>query len=445
MGNCSSLAFFNRPLLVMPEFRTMRINLETAVFWFNLENAIGHARVGSDWPDPARRDNAAPPWAQGGTTTLGASSRAQSGLERSHPSGGSIGSQKHQQNQVLIEGLKRSIAFSRFTSWAVKLLCWVGVWALCACGGGSGGGGIAVASTVPAVAAEATTQELQCQAAGWSREVVSAAGLQRLVLWKAPAAWSSGAVVVMHGGGGSHTNFCVANVASIAPQVRFTELALAQGFAVFLLDSSDQVSDSEGRVCGKVWDDEVRTRPNLDLPFIEDVLRRVIPAKRPVGGRSDVFVTGHSSGGYMALRAASRLPDWVTAFAPVSSGDAYGWFRDCTRRPGDRVNVAGAGFDNETKRQIIEAGACEASSYPNEKPWDGSASATKPMFRQFHHAQDGINDRSCVDKARRQLLSRGYAEQAPFMLDGGTRNADAHAWLDEYSAPMLAFFASRLR
>ena len=147
----------------------------------------------------------------------------------------------------------------------------------------------------------------------------------------------------------------------------------------------------------------------------------------------------------MTVRAASRFPELVTAFAPVSSGDPYGWFRDCTRRPGDRANVAGAGFDNETRRQIVEPGACEASNYPNEKTWDGAPGATKPAFRQFHHAQDGINDRSCVAKVRAQLLARGYPEEAPFMLDGGSRSVDAHMWLDEYSAPLLAFFASRLR
>ncbi len=318
-------------------------------------------------------------------------------------------------------------------------------WLVCAlmlgaCGGGGSGG-----SSGPAAAPPPTAQELQCQGSGWAREVVPTAGLQRLVLWKAPASWARGAIVILHGGGGSHTNFCVANVESIAAQVRFTDLALAQGFAVFLIDSSDQVSDNEGRLCGKVWDDEVRARANLDLPFLEDLLRRVIPAKRPQGGRSEVFLTGHSSGGYMAVRAATRLAELVTAFAPVSSGDPYGWFRDCTRRPGDRLNVAGAGFDNETRLQIVVPGACESSSQAHEKPWDGAASAARPAFRQFHHAQDGINDRSCVAKVRAQLLARGYPEEAPFMLDGGSRSADAHAWQDDYSAPLLAFFTSRLR
>jgi hypothetical protein len=82
---------------------------------------------------------------------------------------------------------------------------------------------------------------------------------------------------------------------------------------------------------------------------------------------------------------------------------------------------------------------------PNEKPWDGALGAAKPAFRRFRHAQDGINDRSCVAKVRAQLLARGYAEETPLMLDGGPRRVDAHAWLDVYGAPLLAFLASRLR
>jgi poly(3-hydroxybutyrate) depolymerase len=289
-------------------------------------------------------------------------------------------------------------------------------------------------------------QETQCYAAGWQRLVLPVAGLPRLVLWKAPpGAWSGGAIVVMHGGGGQHTNFCVANVALIAPQVRFTAAALAQGYAVFLLDSSDRVTDREGRLCGKVWDDELRARPNLDLPFVEELLRVAIPARRPAGSRADLYLTGLSSGGYMTTRAATHLGDLVTAFAPVSSGDPYGWFRDCSPRPGDRANVFGAAFDNETRRQITEPGACDAAATPNEQPWDGVAAARRPPFRLFHHAQDGIHDRSCAEKLRRQLVQHGYPETPPFTLDGGTRSADAHYWQDAYNAELLAFFASQRR
>ena len=118
--------------------------------------------------------------------------------------------------------------------------------------------------------------------------------------------------------------------------------------------------------------------------------------------------------------------------------------RDCTPRPGDRPNVFGAGFDIETRRQVVEPGACDATAHPNEKTWDVVSDAPKPAFRQFHHAQDGIHDRSCVAKARSQLLARGYPEATPFTLDGGSRSIDMHYWLDDYNGPILSFFQSRL-
>lgn len=311
---------------------------------------------------------------------------------------------------------------------------------LAGCGGGSGGATPLDPGPAP------TVQEQQCQARGWVREVILVQGQSRLVLWKAaPGPWTRGALVVLHGGGGSHTNYCVANVESIAAQVRFTDQALARGFAVFLLDSSDQITDHENRLCGKVWDDEVRTRANLDLPFVGELLALVIPARRPAGSRAEVFVTGHSSGGYMTVRLASHFADRISAFAPVASGDPYGWYRDCTRRAGDRPNVFGAGFDAETRRQIIEPDACRASAYPNERPWDGGSIAVKPPFKIFHHAQDGINDRSCVDKIRLQLAARGFPQEAAFTLDGGPRSAEAHAWQDAYNAPLLDFFESQAR
>lgn len=283
-------------------------------------------------------------------------------------------------------------------------------------------------------------------AAGWQRLVIDAAGLQRAVLWKAPAVgWTRGALVVLHGGGGQHANFCVANSSVIAAQVRFTDAALAQGFAVFLPDSSDRVTDTEGRRCGKVWDDEVRARANLDLPLFEHLLGNAIPGLRPTGARNEVFLVGHSSGGYMTVRSATRLADRISAFASVAGGDPYGWFRDCTPRAGDRINVFGAAFDNETRRQIIEPGACASASQPNEKPWDGAALAARPPWRVFHHVQDGINDVSCVEKLRGQLRARGYPESAPFVLDVGLRSADAHAWQDDYNQPLLDFFSSHLR
>lgn len=288
-----------------------------------------------------------------------------------------------------------------------------------------------------------TPQEDQCIAAGWRRELLRTVGSQRQVLWKAPAGpWSRGAIVVLHGGGGSYTNFCVANAALIAAQVRFTDAALARGYAVFLADSSDRVTDREGRLCGKVWDDEVRERGNLDLPFLEQLLRERIPALRPTGSHAALFMTGLSSGGFMTVRAATSIGELISAFAPVAAGDPYGWTRDCTPLLTDRVNVFGHAVDNETRRPISHIGACIAAAYPNERPWGGSALTRRP-YRIFHHVQDGVLDRSCVDKLQTQLAARGYAATAPYMLDGGRRSVSAHHWQEGYNAPLLDYFESQ--
>ncbi len=293
--------------------------------------------------------------------------------------------------------------------------------------------------------ADVASQEKQCLARGWQRVEMQVAGLARELLWKAPAGpWSRGAIIVLHGGGGQHIQWCVANALVVAPQVRFSELALAEGFAVFLLNSSDRVTDNDGRVCGKVWDDEVRKRPNLDLPFIGETIRELVPRLRPAGSRKEIFVTGLSSGGYMTVRAATHFDDLVTAFAPVSSGDPYGWQRVCEAGLTSRTTVHGVGFDSETGKRIIERDACRAQAYPHEKPWDSARPAVKPAFRIFHHEQDGINDRSCSEKAGTLLRQHGYPGPPDFVLRGGRRSLANHLWQDAYNRPLLDFFSSQL-
>jgi poly(3-hydroxybutyrate) depolymerase len=288
-------------------------------------------------------------------------------------------------------------------------------------------------------------QERQCMARGWKRIAMQVDGVPRELLWKAPEGpWSKGAMIVLHGGGGEHFQWCVANASVAAPQVRFSEMAVADGFAVFLLNSTDRVTDNQARSCGKVWDDEVRMRPNLDLPFIGTVIRDTVPRLRPVRSRSEVFITGFSSGGYMAARAATRFDNLVAGFAPVSSGDPYGWHRVCVAGMTPRDTVHGAGFDNETGKQITERDACRAESYRNEKPWESSRPPVKPAFRVFRHEEDGINDQSCGQKISKLLRQHGYPGSPDFVLQGGRRSVEHHLWLDAYNRPVLDFFASRL-
>lgn len=295
--------------------------------------------------------------------------------------------------------------------------------------------------------ADTPFQESQCMRRGWQPVVLYVGGLERRILWKGPdGPWTKGAILVLHGGGGHHFQFCVANASIVKPQIQFTELAIKSGFAVFLLESSDRVTDNEGRLCGKVWDDEVRSRPNLDLPFIEIVIRTTIPKARPPGSRNEIFVTGLSSGGYMTVRAATRFGNAITAFAPISSGDPYGWHRVCEKGTTRRSTVHGAGFDNETGKQIIEPDACRSASYPNEKPWDGADLTRKPVFRIFHHRYDGINDLSCSEKVATLLRQHGYPEVPAYqVVSNERRSLENHLWLDDYNHPLLEYFTSQIR
>jgi poly(3-hydroxybutyrate) depolymerase len=283
-----------------------------------------------------------------------------------------------------------------------------------------------------------------CAQNGWQQVEFSVAGHKRAYFWKGPpGAWSKGTIIVMHGGGGSHHQFCALAGPLTNAQVRFTDMAVQRGFGVLVLNSTDKITDSEGRLCGKIWDDEVRNRPNIDLPFIRAVITEHIPKLRGGNGASAVFLTGLSSGGYMTVRAATELSSLVTAFAPVSNGDPYGWHRVCVPKPGGRQDVHGAGYDNDTGKEIIEQGSCAAvSGYKNEAPWPQAAAGQKPVFKIFHHRQDGVNDFSCNERVRSQLLAHGYPEEERFALDsGGRRRLVNHFWLDDYNAPILDFFA----
>ena len=291
---------------------------------------------------------------------------------------------------------------------------------------------------------EPAPQERQCMARGWKRATMQVDGLSRELLWNASSGpWSRGAIIVLHGGGGHHFQWCVANAPLVAPQVRFSEMAVAEGFAVFLLNSSDLVTDRDERQCGKVWDDEVRNRRNLDLPFVGAVVRELVPRLRPAGSREAVFITGLSSGGYMSVRAATHFDNLLTAFAPVSSGDPYGWHRVCEAGTTPRTTVHGAGFDNETGKQITVRDACRAQAYPNEKPWDSASPTVKPAFRMFRHEEDGINDQSCGEKVSTLLRDHGYRGLPDFVLRGGRRSLVNHLWLDAYNRPILDFFSTR--
>ena len=282
---------------------------------------------------------------------------------------------------------------------------------------------------------------------GWQQIEFEASGQKRRLLYKGPqGAWENGAILVLHGGGGRPEDFCDDSSQLLAPQVRFTDLAIEQKFAVFVLDSTDIVTDNEGKTCGKVWDDEVRERKNMDLPYLNQILQEVTPGKRPAGSNVAMFMLGHSSGGYMTVRAASHMGHLLNAFSVISSGDPYGWARKCDRKYGDkRETVNGAGFDNETGREIIQANSCLSQTNTNEKQWD-QYEGRKPKFRIFHNQFDGINDISCGNKIEKNLQKNGFTGEPTYhaQKQDGRRRLIYHFWANEYNTEILGFFKRNL-
>lgn len=290
-----------------------------------------------------------------------------------------------------------------------------------------------------------TSAEAACVDGGWAHASLTIGGLERSLLWRGPPAqWTQGAIIVLHGGGGRASDFCSGGPL-VQPQIAFASQAIARGFAVFVLDSTDGlVTDAQGRPCGKRFDFSVLLRANLDLPFIDHVGQQFIPSVRPAGSAQQRFLTGLSTGGYMTIRAATALDAWVTAFAPVSAGDPYGTDTICDPALSPRDSAVGILVDRETRLEITEDGACASDAgMPNESTWDTTHPAQRPGFRQFHHASDGIVDLSCMQKANAQLLAHGYPGAAPALVPpAAAKSPLLHLWLNVYNQPLLDAFDS---
>lgn len=286
--------------------------------------------------------------------------------------------------------------------------------------------------------------EIQCSNAGWHKITTTIDGRERQLMYKGPVGVWKGSIVVMHGGGGDYTQWCYTSAPAIKPQVDFSDLAVSRGFGVFLLDSTnDVVTDANGRLCGKRFDATVvdgRTT-NVDLPYIERVIKEIIPSKRPSGSSPSIFMTGESTGGYMTTRASTHFDNLITAFAPAASGDPYGTYFDCNPALSPRDSAKGAGFDRETNLEIIMPNSCVSASYQNEKPWETMSPSKKPAFKTFHSADDGVADLSCREKVATQLSAHGYPDDGAFVIPStGTRSVWAHFWQRAYNEPVVDFF-----
>jgi poly(3-hydroxybutyrate) depolymerase len=309
----------------------------------------------------------------------------------------------------------------------------------------TGCGGRAARAPGGAMQARSAESSLEqtCIQQGWQRVDFQVSGLERRLMWKEPReGWRNGAILVLHGGGGQADHFC-AGGNLVQPQIRFAEMALERGFAVFALDATtDKVTDAEGRACGKRFDFSVLSRPNLDLPYIEKIIIETVPAKRPGGSNPAVFVTGLSTGGYMTTRVGGELGDRITAFAPVSAGDPYGTDTICDTTLSERTSAKGILVDRETRKEIVNDGACVSSAVTREAKWP-VAKGHRPPFKQFHNEADGIVDISCMRKATAMLISNGFAANPPYIIPKrGNRDPFKHLWLNDYNLPLLEFFAS---
>lgn len=289
-----------------------------------------------------------------------------------------------------------------------------------------------------------TAAEATCIADGWKLSARVVAGQTRKVLSRTPpAAWTKGAILVLHGGGGQADHFCTGGML-VQPQIAFAREAVQRGFAVFVLDATTNVvTDAQGRPCGKRFDFSVLPRANVDLPYVEWIARELVPSQRPAGSRPALFITGLSTGGYMTTRAATHFDDLFTAFAPLSAGDPYGTDSVCDPALSPRESAVGILVDRETRKEIVEDNACVSTSFPNESPWSTSNPAAKPTVKQFHDEKDGIVDVSCMRKLSTQLQANGYPSVAPMLLQtAGPKNALLHLWRTSYNAPLLDFFGS---
>ena len=145
----------------------------------------------------------------------------------------------------------------------------------------------------------------------------------------------------------------------------------------------------------------------------------------------------------MTILAATHLNQDIAAFAPVSTGDPYGTYQDCTPDQTPRANAPGFFIDLETNSKIHKAGACYSTDYPNEKEWPEVHQAKKPDFKQFHHEKDGGVDISCMRKAQLMLTQHGYRDAGPYIIkDDGPDKLWKHLWLRAYNQPLLDFFKS---
>ncbi|MGH1352226.1 MAG: hypothetical protein ACRBBN_15665 [Methyloligellaceae bacterium] len=285
------------------------------------------------------------------------------------------------------------------------------------------------------------SHEQKCIKKGWTKMRVTVSGHERKILFKMPRQNVKGAVIVLHGGSGSYSNFC-SGIWIGKPMVQFSELALQEAFAVFSLDSGwNSFTDENGNLCGKRWNSfGQNNKANRDLDFIKAVATKHIPLKLPVSARRNIFMSGISNGGYMTILSSVYLSKWITAFAPVSAGNPFSTRIDCKRRFADRPMAPGRFF--HTSGNMINSNDACKDNHIKLLPKRNSGIA----FKQFHHKGDSLVDLSCMNEAQHFLVKNGFKDRGAYIAsDNGGKRLWKHFWLGRYNEGIISFFKERLR
>ncbi len=289
------------------------------------------------------------------------------------------------------------------------------------------------------------SHEQECIKNGWKKMYVNVAGDKRKVLFKLPESKIKGAIILLHGGGGSYSNYC-ANLWYGKPMVKFSSLALKEGFAIFSPDSGwNSFSDKNGNLCGKRWASlDQGDHSQKDLDFIKTIITKIIPSKLPASASRNAFMSGISNGGYMTILSLTRLSKHIKAIAPVSAGNPYSTRMDCKRRERDRLIAPGRYFHN-SGHMISENNAC-SSNHIKLLPKATKSKTQDVPFKQFHHKDDSLVDLSCMKEAQRFLIKNGFKDDAPHIASHfGGKRLWKHFWLKQYNAPIISFFKAQLR
>lgn len=221
-------------------------------------------------------------------------------------------------------------------------------------------------------------------------------------------------VVVLHGSGES------------GAQIRretgygFDRLADAHGFAVVYPDARS----FDWNDCSRAGDFVADGREVDDVGFLRALVDR-LASERDVG-RDDVFATGVSAGGFMALRLAIEAPTRFRAVAAVSANVPVPDNFKCRASPGTSLLLM-----NGTKDPLVPYDGGEVSLLGLF--YKTGAVLSSPASAGYLAALNGltetsVDDRSSADTERRRWRGRTGVEVDLVTIVGGGHGMPQAAW-----------------